>query len=109
MSARTLHKRSCHPFAVEADPRVLPLSAGFFQIRKNGIEFQSSIPIPEWTEMTVEVETSVSGRNMRCTGVVVACSGNRQRGYQVAMLFTGLTRQSRARLDGLALPAAPAH
>ncbi len=109
MSARSLHNRGSHPFAVQAERRVLPLSAGFFQIRKNGIECQSSVPIPEWTEMTVEVETSVSGRNMSCTGVVVACNGSRQRGYQVAMLFTGLTRQSRARLDGLALPTAPAH
>jgi hypothetical protein len=91
---------------VEPAPRVLPLSAGFFQIRRNGIEFQSSTRIPEWTEMTVEVKTSTSGRGMHCTGVVVACTGNRHTGYQVAMLFTGMSRHGRARLEDMALPAA---
>ncbi len=105
MSARTLHKPACRPFLVEPSPRVLPLPAGFFQLRKNGIEFRSSTRIPEWTEMTVEVKTSFSDRKMRCTGVVVACSGNRQTGYQVAMLFTGMSRHSRAQLDDLAVPA----
>ena len=105
MSARTLHKAPCQPFATSPSSRVLPLPAGFFQLRRNGIEFQSSSPIAEWTEMTVEVATSASGRKMCCTGVVVACSGNRQTGYQVAMLFTGLSRQSRAQLDTLTVPA----
>ena len=105
MSARTLPKPSCQPFAVEPGPRVLPLSAGFFQIRRNGIEFQSSTPIPEWTEMTVELETSASGRKVHCSGVVVVCSGNRHTGYQVAMIFTGLSRHSRAQLDDMAVPA----
>ncbi len=106
MSARTLSKPSCQPFAGPPGPRVLPLSAGFFQLRRNGIEFQSSTRIPEWTEMTVEVRTSASGRRMHCTGVVVSCSGNRHTGYQVAMLFTGMTRHSRAQLEDMALPAA---
>ncbi len=106
MSARTLSKPSCPSFAVAPGPRVVPLSTGFFQLRRNGIEFQSSTRIPEWTEMTGEVKTSASGRRMHCTGVVVACTGNRHTGYQVAMLFTGMTRHSRAQLDDLALPAA---
>jgi hypothetical protein len=105
MSARTLHKSSCQPFAVESGPRVLPLAAGFFQMRRNGIEFQSPTPISEWTEMTVEVKASIPGRKMRCTGVVVSCSGNRHTGYQVAMLFTGLSRHSPAQLDQMAVPA----
>jgi hypothetical protein len=105
MSARTLNKSSYQPLAIQDTPKVLPLPAGFFQIRKNGIEFQSSSPIPEWTEMTVELETSGAGRKMRCTGVVVACSGNRHTGYQVAMLFTDLSRQSQARLNDLAVAA----
>jgi hypothetical protein len=104
MSARTLPKPACLPFAGPAGPRVVPLSAGFFQIRRNGIEFQSSTRIPEWTEMTVEVRTSASGRRMHCTGVVVACHGNRHTGYQVAMLFTGMSRHSRAQLDDMAVP-----
>jgi hypothetical protein len=104
MSARTLHKSSCQPFPAEGHPKVLPLPAGFFQIRRNGIEFLSSTPISEWTEMTVEVETSTSGRKMRCTGVVVSCSGNRHTGYEVAMLFTDLSAHTRAQLHDMAIP-----
>jgi hypothetical protein len=102
MSARTLSKTSLQPLSIESGPKVLPLPAGFFQIRRNGIEFQSSTAIPEWTEMTVELETSASGKTVRCTGVVVSCDGNRHSGYQVAMLFTDLSRQSQARLNDLA-------
>ncbi len=102
MSARTLSKNSYHPLTVEPGPKVLPLPAGFFQIRKNGIEFQSSTAIPEWTEMTVELETSPVGPTMRCTGVVVSCHGNRHSGYQVAMVFTDLSRESQAQLRDLA-------
>jgi hypothetical protein len=102
MSARKLEKNAYQPLPVEAGPKVLPLPAGFFQIRKNGIEFQSSTVIPEWTEMTVELETSASGRKVRCTGVVVSCAGNRHTGYQVAMVFTDLSPQSQVRLQSLA-------
>ena len=105
MSARTLDKSSFQPLALESGPKVLPLPSGFFQIRKNGIEFQSSTAIPEWTEMTVELETSAAGRTVRCTGIVVACHGNRHSGYQVAMVFTDLSRQSQARLNDLAFEA----
>ena len=106
MSARTLNKSLQQPLAVESGPKVLPLPAGFFQIRKNGIEFQSSTVIPEWTEMTVELETSASDRKMRCTGIVVSCSGNRHSGYQVAMLFTDLSAQNRIQLSNLAFDSA---
>ncbi|MBI5383288.1 MAG: hypothetical protein HZA90_01230 [Verrucomicrobia bacterium] len=103
MSARTLSKSATlQPLPVESGSKVLPLPAGFFHIRKNGIEFQSSTPILEWTEMTVELETSATGKKVRCTGVVVSCNGNRHSGYQVAMLFTDLSKQSQARLNDLA-------
>ena len=103
MSARNLPKSPFHPLAAVSEPKVLPLPAGFFQIRRNGIEFQASAAIPEWTEMTVELETSASGRKVRCTGVVVSCHGNRHSGYQVAMVFTDLSKQSQARLSDLAV------
>jgi hypothetical protein len=102
MSARTLAKSSFQPLTAEAAPTVLPLPAGFFQIRKNGIEFQSSAAIAEWTEMTVEVQVPGSTQTVRCTGVVVACQGNRHSGYQVAMVFTDLSPQSQHRLNDLA-------
>ena len=103
MSARTLNKSvALRPMTVETGPKVLPLPAGFFQIRKNGIEFQSSTAIPEWTEMTVELETSATGKKVRCSGVVVACMGNRHSGYQVALLFTNLSKQGEAELSHIA-------
>ena len=105
MSARTLNRTAYDPLAAESHATVLPLPSGFFQIRKNGIEFQSSSLIPEWTEMTVELETSAVGRKVRCTGVVVSCHGNRHSGYQVKMIFTDLSRQGQARLNDLALAA----
>ncbi|MCX6904655.1 MAG: hypothetical protein NTW03_14475 [Verrucomicrobia bacterium] len=100
-----MNRTAYDPLADESNSKVLPLPSGFFQIRKNGIEFQSSSLIPEWTEMTVELETSAVGRKVRCTGVVVSCHGNRHSGYQVAMIFTDLSRQSQARLNDLALVA----
>jgi hypothetical protein len=106
MSARTISKNAYQPLPGESGPKVLPLEPGFFQIRRNGIEFQSSTAISEWTEMTVELETSASGRKVRCTGVVVTCHGNRHTGYQVAMVFTNLSPQSQARLSDLARAAA---
>lgn len=103
MSARTLSKTaSLQPLPIQAGPKVLPLPAGFYRIRKNGIEFQSSKPIPEWTEMTVELEPSATGQKVRCTGVIVDCHGNRHSGYQVAMVFTDLSKQSQAQLNHLA-------
>ena len=104
MSARTInHRTPVHSLPVPAGAKVLPLPAGFFLIRKNGIEFQSSTPITEWTEMTVDLETSARGPKLRCAGVIVSCHGNRHSGYQVAMVFTNLSKQSQARLSDLAL------
>jgi hypothetical protein len=107
MSARTLEKNSFQDLAAQAAPKVLPLPAGFFQIRKNGIEFQASTAISEWTEMTVELQIPDSGQKVRCTGVVVSCHGNRHSGYQVAMVFTDLTPQSQHRLNDLAFSSMP--
>jgi hypothetical protein len=38
----------------------------------------------------------------RCTGVVVSCAGNRHSGYQVSLVFTGVSKQAQARLNTLA-------
>ena len=108
MSARTLNKSAVlKTVGVGVCPKILPLPAGFFQIRKNGIEFQSSTSIPEWTEMTVELETSAKGQNVRCTGVVVSCAGNRHSGDrgQVALLFTDLSKQAQGQLSQMVFAA----
>jgi hypothetical protein len=78
----------------------LSLPAEAVQIRKNGIEFRTHRPIAPWTEMTVSLQRPGDSRKMRCTGVIVECSGNRTEGYQISMLFTGLSRQSQVLLLG---------
>jgi hypothetical protein len=87
---------------VQSPSRSLTLSAGDIHIRKNGIEFRTNNAIPVWTEMTVELQTPLEPKTLRCTGVVVACGGNRHTGFLVSMVFSNLSRQSQARLDALA-------
>ena len=79
----------------------LALSAGAVKIRKSGIEFRSKDPIPAWTEMSVDLQYP-EAKKVHCTGVVVACDGNRHSGYLVSLLFTKLSRQSQALLSVLA-------
>ena len=52
--------------------------------------------------MTVTLQSTKDAARVRCTGVVVACHGNRHDGYAVSMVFTSLSKQSQARLDSLA-------
>ena len=93
------------PVTLESSSTNLSLSATDVRIRKNGIEFPTATLIPHWTEMTVEIESPVDAKRVRCTGVVVACNGNRHSGYMVALLFTNLSKQAQLRLNSLALPS----
>ena len=52
--------------------------------------------------MTVALQSSGDPKKVNCTGVVVACDGNRHTGYAVSMLFMNLSRQSQERLNLLA-------
>ena len=97
-----MNRTAYDPLAAESNAKVLPLLSGFFQIRKNGIEFQSSSLIPEWTEMTVDLQSSHSGGKLQCSGVVVACSGSKHAGYRVSMVFTSMTEQAQAQLNTMA-------
>lgn len=72
-------------------------------IRKNGIEFLSSRALAPWTEVNLSIESPAEKRRVNCRGVVVACDGNRHSGYQVSLLFLGLTPQTQQRLESLAL------
>jgi hypothetical protein len=87
---------------VEARQTRLSLAPGSVLIRKNGIEFLSPTPFADWTEMTVTVQSLSAAGRLNCSGVVVACTGNRHTGYHVSMLFTGLTKQSQERLSAMA-------
>jgi len=90
------------PVTVQSLTTRLDLAAGAIQIRKNGIEFRSSVPFNVWSEMTISLQTSLDPRRINCTGVVVACNGSRHTGYLVSMVFTNLTRQAQARLNAMA-------
>ena len=93
--------------AVEARETRLSLEAGSYLIRKNGIEFRTSTAIPVWTEMTVELEMSLEDNKVHGNGIVVACNGNRHIGYNVSMLFTGLSKQDQAHLDHMVYSQSP--
>jgi c-di-GMP-binding flagellar brake protein YcgR len=79
----------------------LDLAAGEVYFRKNGIEFRTGGSIPVWTEMTVDLHTA-QGQHVACTGVVVACSGNRHTGYLIAMVFTDMSPAHQRQMDEFA-------
>ena len=82
-------------------PTKLLLPTNAVRIRKNGIEFLSATSIPQWTEMSVELQSPLSARKLTCTGVVVSCAGHAHTGYSVSMLFLNLTRKSELQLASL--------
>ena len=105
MSARKLETRGVlqpSEATVAARKIQLSLSQESVLIRKSGIEFRSAKPFAPWTEMTVDLQSARDGSRINCTGVVVACTGNRHAGYEVSLLFSGLSKQSQARLNLLA-------
>lgn len=99
MSARKISSLESlqHPITVEARQERLTLSHEAVVIHKSGIEFRSPTPLTAWTEMTVELVTRENGR-VNCTGVVIACAGNKHTGYHVSMVFTNMSRQAQTRL-----------
>jgi hypothetical protein len=93
---------SFHEVTVEARQTRLSLSPDSVVIHKNGIEFRSSTPFSEWAEMTLTLQSPGGGGRVHCTGIVIACTGNRHAGYHVSMVFTGLSKQAQARLTNMA-------
>lgn len=107
MSARKIEsgKGSEQNIIVNSRRTQLTLSSDACVVTKNGIEFRSQTPFSLWTEMTVTLESARnSDEQFDCNGVVVGCSGNKHMGYFVSMLFTGLSRQSQARLGSFVSP-----
>ena len=100
MSARKVQSaESLHQLTVEARETRLSLSPDSVIIHRNGIEFRSATPFSEWAEMTLTLQTPGDGGRLHCTGVVIACTGNKHTGYHVSMVFTGLSKQAQARLS----------
>ena len=105
MSASKSKSDILQALTVQNSATLLSLSGNSFRIRKNGIEFKSDREIAPWTEMTVELQLPGT-RAFSCTGVVVACSGNRHAGHSVSLLFTGLTEAAQQRLNDFSSIAA---
>ena len=80
----------------------LSLTSTAARVRKNGIEFRTTTPIAEWTELTVDLRDPEDGREIQAKGVVVDCRGDRHQGYLVSMVFMDLTPLVQARLNLLA-------
>ena len=80
----------------------LELSTDAVSVHKSGIEFRSPTPFHEWTEMTVALRSPQDGGNLQCSGVVIACSGNKHAGFRVSMVFTHISDQAQAQLNSLA-------
>jgi len=90
-----------HSVVIHADSAQFALPHHGLLLRKNGVEFHSPKAFPLWKEMTVTLRSPREGTQVRCTGVVVACDGNRHMGYTVSLLFLNLSRQSQERLSGM--------
>jgi hypothetical protein len=103
MSARKIENSSAfNQVTFQSRETRLSLAPDQVRVRRNGVEFRSVSPITAWTEMTVTLQSTRDSGRVHCTGVVVACNGNRHNGYTVSMVFTSLSKQSQARLNLLA-------
>ena len=103
MSARKVeHTGSLHQVTLEARQTRLSLSPNAVIIHKNGIEFRSATAFSEWAEMTMTLQSPGDGGRVHCTGVVIACTGNKHTGYHISMVFTGMSKQAQARLTTMA-------
>jgi hypothetical protein len=101
-ASKVQYSGSFHAVTVEARQTRLSLSPDSVIIHKNGIEFRSPTSFSEWAEMTLTLHSPGNGGRLHCTGVVIACTGNRHSGYHVSMVFTGLSKQAQARLSTMA-------
>jgi hypothetical protein len=103
MSAGKLDRSNAfEPVVLHARQTLLSLSPEKIRVGKNGIEFQSSKPIKEYTEITLDIESPKNGSRFHCNGVVVSCKGNKHTGYNITVLFTGLTQGAEMQLNQIA-------
>jgi hypothetical protein len=87
---------------VQARQTRLSLSPDSVIIHKSGIEFRSGAPFAPWTEMTIMLQSRRDEGRVNCTGVVIACTGNKHTGYHISMVFTNVSKQAQARLSLMA-------
>lgn len=75
-----------------------------FHLSHKGITFHSETPMPEWTEVGVEMQMPVKGarrdQQISCRGVVVQCTRRSPgKGFEVALVFVDLSKKTQAQLD----------
>jgi hypothetical protein len=104
MSARKFESGSLfqQSITVAARQTRLELSPDSVVIHKSGVEFRSPTPFNLWTEMTVGLQSPHDENRIQCSGVVIACSGNKHVGFHVSLLFTSLSKQAQAQLNSMA-------
>jgi hypothetical protein len=98
MSASKTKSDLFQTLTVQSSATLLNLSPTAFRIRKNGIEFSCDKEVAMWTEMTVDLQLPGT-KSFSCSGVVVSCSGNRHAGYNISLVFTGVSKQAQERLN----------
>ena len=104
MSARKAEVPSpLHQVTVQARQTRLSLSPDAVVLHKNGIEFRSAVAFSPWAEMTLTLESPREAGKVHCSGVVIACTGNKHTGDHVSMVLTGLSKQAEARLNAMAV------
>jgi hypothetical protein len=105
MSASKTKSDLFRPITVQSSETIHVLSPTTFRIRKNGIEFNTLTEVALWTEMTVELQLPGT-QSFTCSGVVVAIAGSRHAGYNVSLVFTGVSEQAQQRLNDFSSIAA---
>ncbi|HXG46442.1 MAG TPA: PilZ domain-containing protein [Methylomirabilota bacterium] len=102
MSARKISNVDVfEPVTVQSRTSQVEVPASAVRVHKSGIEFRSATPIPVWTEMTVGLQAPADARRVQFSGVVVACQGDRHRGYKVSLVFTSVSARAQARLSAM--------
>lgn len=101
MSAKKLDGIDGFVVRPPAPQNALALSATAVRLHKNGMEFHTDKPMAVWKEIEIDLESPLAIKKIHCTGVVVACSGNRHAGYSVSMLFTHISKNSQELLSFL--------
>lgn len=105
MSASKTKSDLLQTVTIQSSATLLNLSPTSFRIRKSGIEFKAGQEIPMWTEMTIDLQLPGT-KSFNCSGVVVACTGNRHLGYNVSLVFTSVSKQAQERLNDFSSVAA---
>lgn len=82
--------------------QVLHLSPQNTLVRNNGIQFHYGTELPRFTEMAVDLHDPEDGAEIKGKGIVVSCSGDRHKGFEISMVLLNLSETHRARLGVLA-------